>query len=44
MGIHVYVNSEGKFVPVYAMRAYIGSGGIPPFSLIMDTRWKYLNR
>jgi hypothetical protein len=29
-----------KVVPVYAMKAYSGSGGIAPLSLNFDTRWK----
>jgi len=27
-------------IPVHAMKAYSGSGGIAPFSLNFDARWK----
>jgi hypothetical protein len=29
-----------KIVPVHAMKAYSGRGGIPPLSLSLDARWK----
>jgi hypothetical protein len=32
--------TKGKVVPVHAMKAYRGSGGIAPFILNLSTRWE----
>jgi len=31
---------KGKVVPVHAVKAYWGSGDMPPFILNLDTWWR----